>query len=156
MASVYDMAKAHLTHSVETLLKDASYIPADKLTWSAMGCAKSAATILAECGRSNMDIAGAIRGEAPNPSYREREQAVIQSGSMDELKRFVEESRDKMIAAIDSLSEADLGKQIKMPWGATMPTPMAVLIPASHMDYHDGQINYIQCLLGDEKFHWAE
>jgi len=31
-----------------------------------------------------------------------------------------------------------------------------ILTAAEHMSYHDGQINCIQYLLGDAKFHWAE
>jgi len=37
-----------------------------------------------------------------------------------------------------------------------MPMMTAISLPAGHMMYHDGQINYIQLLLGDTKFHWIE
>jgi uncharacterized damage-inducible protein DinB len=57
---------------------------------------------------------------------------------------------------MDSLNEADLDREVTMPWGATFPIATAIFLPASHMTYHDGQINYIQTLLGDAKFHWRE
>ena len=58
--------------------------------------------------------------------------------------------------AIDTFSEADLGKEVAMPWGAKFPAMVAILLPTSHMTYHDGQINYIQTLFGDAEFHWIE
>jgi hypothetical protein len=39
-----------------------------------------------------------------------------------------------------------------------IPTPLFTLahIAVSHLWYHDGQLNYIQALLGDEKVHWMD
>ena len=34
------------------------------------------------------------------------------------------------------------------------PVYMIAQIMVSHIWYHDGQLNYIQSLLGDEKVHW--
>jgi hypothetical protein len=72
------------------------------------------------------------------------------------LKQNVMESAQIVCDAIDSLSDADLEGDIQMPWGFVMPAAVAIFLPDSHMSYHDGQLNYIQTLLGDTKFHWLE
>jgi len=156
MASILDAAKGFTTWNAERLIKDAGYIPAEKLNWCAMACAKTAAQILAEIAESNSRIAASIRGEKPGPAEEAFAKRVEQASTVEALGQLVLESARAVCQAIDSHSDADLEERITMPWGAVFPLAEAVLLPASHMNYHDGQINYIQLLLGDDKFHWAE
>ena len=156
MASILDMAKEFTMQQVEMLLKDASYIPQVNLGYCAAGCAKTAAQILREIARANWEIAGAIKGEEPEEAAEERAKQIEDASSLDALSRLVRESANAVCGAIDSHGEADLGNMIRMPWGGMFPLGQAIFLPASHMTYHDGQINYIQLLLGDSKFHWAE
>ena len=156
MASILDMAKEFTLQQVEMLLKDASYIPEENLGWCAAGCGKTAAQILREIARANWEIAAAIKGEAPGEAGEKRAKLIEEASSLDALSQLVRESAKAVCDAIDSHSEADLGNLIRMPWGAMFPLGQAIFLPTSHMTYHDGQINYIQLLLGDSKFHWAE
>ena len=57
-------------------------------------------------------------------------------------------------SAITSASDEALNAVVNAPWG--MPTPVFILaqIAVSHIWYHDGQLNYIQSLLGDGEVHW--
>ena len=146
MPSIRNMAKDATMQAAETLCKDTSYIPDEMLDWSPMDFGKSANTILAECAKVNLSIADAIRGAVPR-------QAELDFQS---LKSCVVDSAKEVCNAIDSLSDSDLEGDMQMPWGMIFPTTQAILLPVSHMTYHDGQINYIQLLLGDTKFHWAE
>jgi uncharacterized damage-inducible protein DinB len=113
-----------------------------------MDYGKSVNAILAECAASNFAMAAAISGG----QTRELEKEL----DFQSLKDKVMESAQAVCDAIDSLSDEDLEGETQMPWGAMFPTAEAIFLPASHMNYHDGQINYIQLLLGDTKFHWAE
>lgn len=156
MASILDAAKNFTVENAERLIKDAGYIPEEKLAWCPIGCAKTAAQILAEVAGTNARIAAPIRGEEPGAAAEEFAKRIEAASTLDELGQLVTESAGMVCRAIDALSEADLDKQVRMPWGAMFPLGEAVFLPASHMNYHDGQINYIQLLLGDDKFHWAE
>jgi uncharacterized damage-inducible protein DinB len=78
------------------------------------------------------------------------------SASYTELKDFVMASAKEVCDVIDALSDEELKGEITMPWGAVYPVVEAILLPSSHMSYHDGQMNYIQLLLGDTMMHWHE
>lgn len=156
MASILEMAKEFTVQQTEMLLKDASYIPEENLGYCAAGCAKTAAQILREIAKTNWEIAAAIKGAETGEAVEKLAKQIEDASTLDALSRLVRESADAVCGAIDSHSEADLGNMIRMPWGAMFPLGQAIFLPASHMTYHDGQINYIQLLLGDSKFHWVE
>ncbi|MDI6828086.1 MAG: DUF1572 family protein [Armatimonadota bacterium] len=156
MKSVLEIAKKSVMNQASTLVKDASYIPEEKLSWRALGCAKTAEEILKEIACSNVQMAASIRGEKPSQAEEEFIKTAEKASTLAELSQMVKESAEIVCQAIDGYSEADLEKQITMPWGAVFPLYEAAFLPANHMSYHDGQINYIQLLLGDSKFHWAE
>lgn len=148
MPTIRDLAKTLTMQTAATLCKDASYIPEEQLDWSPMDYGKSANAILAECAASNFQMAAAISGG----QAKELEKGL----DFQSLKDRVIESAQAVCDAIDSLSDGDLEGETQMPWGAMFSTSEAIFLPFSHMNYHDGQINYIQLLLGDTKFHWAE
>ena len=156
MPSIKDMAKGATIQQAELIVKDTKYIPEEKFAFCPMGCAKTAARILAECVTVNLEIAASIKGEALGESGVELAARIEQASTIEALGVLVRESAKIVCDAIDTISEADLDKQLKMPWGASFPAWQAILLPVSHMTYHDGQINYIQLLLGDTKFHWLE
>ena len=155
MPSIKDIAKGATIQQAEMIVKDTKYIPEEKFCFCPMGCAKTARQVLAEVAGTNARIGAAIRGEDPATAGGFVEK-VEQASTLDALGVLVRESAKIVCDAIDTISEADLDKQVKMPWGASFPAWQAILLPVSHMTYHDGQINYIQLLLGDTKFHWME
>lgn len=61
---------------------------------------------------------------------------------------------DELAQAIQGASDEILNSSVAAPWG--MPTPVFTLahIAVSHIWYHDGQLNYVHCLLGDDKIYW--
>ena len=145
MPSLREVAKEVTMDSARTLCKDTSYIPQESLAWRPMEHGKSPKMILAEISKSNFDIAAAIKGESPKK---------VETEDFEALKDHVIESAEAVCEAIDSLSDEALEGDLTMPWGGIFAASEAILLPASHMNYHDGQINYIQLLLGDTKFHW--
>ncbi len=153
MASIIEMAKGGTMRQAELIVKDAKYIPEDKFCFCPAGCAKTAKDILAEIARSNVMLGVAIACAAPDEEFNKR---VDQATTLEALGKLVIESAEKACLVLDSLSEADLDREVTMPWGAKFRIGEAILLPISHMTYHDGQINYIQTLLGDSCFHWAE
>lgn len=145
MPSIREVAKNVTMDSARTLCKDTSYIPSEKLDWRPMEHGKSAIAILSEIARSNFSIAAFVKGETAREVETEDYQA---------LHSLVMESAEGVCKMIDWLSDEALEGEIQMPWGGMFAASEAILLPASHMNYHDGQINYIQLLLGDTRFHW--
>lgn len=43
---------------------------------------------------------------------------------------------------------------VKAPFGMEMPISVLANIFVNHIWYHDGQLNQVQCLCGDEQMHW--
>lgn len=153
MPSIKEIAKSGVMQQAELLVKDTKFIPEEKFAFCPLGCAKTAKDILAEIANGNIMFANVFTGAESDESFGKR---VAQASTIDELGKLVIESARVVADAIDSLDEADLEKDVRMPWGATFPLWQAIFLPTSHMTYHDGQINYIQTLLGDSGFHWAE
>ena len=58
--------------------------------------------------------------------------------------------------ALTGASDEALNTVITPPW--KMPAPLFSLanVAVSHIWYHDGQLNYIQMLLGDGAVHWMD
>lgn len=56
--------------------------------------------------------------------------------------------------ALTEASDETLNKVATPPWQMDAPIYMLAQIAVSHVWYHDGQLNYIQTLLGDDKMHW--
>jgi uncharacterized damage-inducible protein DinB len=146
MSSIREFAKNATLAVAHRLCKDASFIPDERMDWRPMEHGKSALQILSECTSTNLRIADAIKGDAPR--------AVAEITDLEDLRAHLIASASEVCDAIDSMR--DSSDMLQLPWGATMSATEAIMLPANHMQYHDGQINYIQLLLGDTTFHWAE
>ncbi len=153
MASILEMAKSATMHQAELIVKDAAFIPKEKFSFCPMGCAHTAADILTEVAGANVAIANSLTGAKPDEEFGKK---VGQASTLEEIGDLVLESARIVVKAIESFSDADLDRDVTLPWGMTLPISQAIFLPVSHMTYHDGQINYIQTLLGDSAFHWAE
>ena len=123
---------------------------ADRLNWKpkAEGCdskTRSAMELVSECTYVNLRTAAALRGEA----------------YAGELPVFgsAEEARDALVASakvcadeIRNQDESVFDRKFQMPWGE-VDGNFLLGITRANMHYHNGQINYIQCLYGDDVFH---
>ena len=147
MPSIRDVAKQMTMSAAQMLCKDTTYVPSEKLDWSPMDYGKSVIAILSEIARSNFEIAAVIADQLPKK---------VETEDYEELKKLVMQSAEEVCKAVDLLNDEALEGEIQMPWGGMFAASEAILLPTSHMTYHDGQINYIQTLLGDAKFHWIE
>jgi hypothetical protein len=64
------------------------------------------------------------------------------------------EASQGLAAALAEASDETLNNVVTPPWQMPAPLFMIAQIAVSHIWYHDGQLNYVQCLLGDDKMHW--
>lgn len=150
MSKWTDEAKRFNNAMGRQLVVAAKYVPADKYNWSPGGAARTAAQILLECAGGNHMLAAIIRGEKP----AQRDPGVTPEAlTFGKAKELLEASFAVLDAAIDSVADKDLTGMITLPWGATMPLEGVIFLPGTHMQYHNGQLNYIQTILGDATPH---
>jgi uncharacterized damage-inducible protein DinB len=136
------------------LLIGAKYIPADKYDWCPGGVAKTAAQILCECATLNRIGAAILRGEEAKDEGEAHATCCEATATHEKARDAIEASCAELCAAIALWDGKDLTQQLQMPWGMSMAAETVIWLGGSHMNYHNGQLNYIQALLGDAAMHW--
>jgi hypothetical protein len=140
----------------KSYLSDLSFIPEDKLGVSPMGKARSPIEFTAECAGFNLWVARTFRNEPDDAAKKETRAAYLASLVTAPLAtRAFEESIEVLATAIAETPDEELFREITMPWGSAAPLHEAAAMATAHMMYHDGQINYIQSLYGDDDNHWG-
>jgi len=153
--------KAHLKGMAERmkglLISDVRAIPADKHTACPGGCAKSPLYMIAECATVNMMVAHYLKtGERlPRPSADERDALLKSYTDTEKTLAFLEESVVKYREAVDGFDAARFAEHNNEFFGRPMTNFGIAELVGVHMMYHDGQLNYIQMLLGDSNIHWG-
>lgn len=134
---------------------DMEALTQDQLNTSPGGSARSPFDFTYEVIFVNRRLARRIRGETPDPvnfegwivapdEYKNKEYAISEFKS----------SVDDVLNAWNGLDEADFEKPIPLPQGEpTNPAKLGSLC-ATHIAYHDAQLNYLQAMLGDGEMHW--
>jgi hypothetical protein len=139
-------------------VKDIKAIPEDKLNVPPGAGGRSPLHIAAECAVVNQRVAGYLRGEEiPRPSPEEREALLCSFDTREKVLAFLEEGTQTLLKTLEELDENTLGDSDEEFFkGMPMNRFSVAQLPAMHMMYHDGQVNYIQTLCGDDKMHWRD
>lgn len=122
----------------------------ERLTWAPQAVGETSKSrnslqLVAECAYVNRRTRAALAGmpfEDAMPEYTTCAEA--QSDLMQSAKQCADEVRRH--------DESVLNTTFTMPWGEVT-GGMLLGITRANMHYHNGQINYIQCLYGDDVFH---
>lgn len=126
-------------------------VPQEKRSWSAMGDARTALDMVAECAILNGSTAGLIEHRQFTTDFQ---QYALDKASLaqDEAAALslLHENVAKVAEAIRSLPDDDLPIEVAMPWGP-MTLEQIISYPYWNMSYHEGQINYIASMLGQLK-----
>ena len=151
-------AKAHLRAMTERgakyIANNLNALAEDKRNECPGGCARSPLFIVAECGAVNGMVAKMLTGEAfERPSGDQREAYLKSFDTTEKALTFLSQGTESLLAAIDGLDESTLGDIVQTPIGERTRFGLAE-IPMWHMSYHDGQLNYLQTMHGDEEMHW--
>ena len=153
--------KAQLRESTERshrlLTNDLKAIAADRTNDSPGGCARTAVNIVAECASVNAMVATILGGaEFTRPAREEREAFLNSFDTAEKALAYLDQETEKLMSAIDALDENTMGDESSFsPFGRPMTRFGLASLPAMHMMYHDGQLNYIQSLHGDGEMHWG-
>lgn len=137
-------------------LQDLDAIPAEAFDTSPGGAARTPAHFTYEIVCVNSRFLKRLKGEDPGPfstdmwattpdEFRTKEAAV--AGFTD--------SMNQVVSAVNAIPDGEMLREIPVANGSTNPYDLA-LFCASHVNYHDGQLNYIQALSGDAAIHWFD
>lgn len=153
--------KAHLEATTRNvynrLINDLKAVPADKQNTSPGGCARAPLNIVAECGAINGFVAQCLKtGQAPErPAPEAREKFLASFDTEDKAVGFLSEQTEILFAAFQTLNMETLGETTDVMFGRFMTWLALAELPAIHMSYHDGQLNYVHSLSGDSQMHWG-
>jgi len=152
--SIRATVRQSIERSGKRFLQDADAISDDKFAVSPGGTARSAADFTYECTILNHRFAGILRGETPAASKNDgwltaTGEATVKSTALAAFKV----SSDDLLAAFDLLKDEELDKLVPG-LGGPIPAYAFALFAGAHVNYHDGQLNYIQALNGDDEMHW--
>lgn len=135
---------------------DIRAIPEDKWTATFGGCTRPANFLAADALELMHWTAETLKGNSPPPGDYDSLGALAEriAKREDAISAFESASKE-LVAAINEASDETLSRIVKAPWGQEAPLFMIAQIAVSHIWYHDGQFNYIHCLLGDGKIYWG-
>jgi len=150
-----DYCREKLESARDLYLQDWDAMSAESLTQSPGGVGRSPLHFTYEVALINVRLATRLRGEDPGPFDVGAWEVVPSEFSTPlAMRTYLKESTDLLISNLESIPESELDREIPTPTGSTTPFQLATFA-ATHMTYHDGQLNLIQALDGDAEIHWS-
>lgn len=143
-----------LTHF---FIRDIEAIPADKLGVSPGGKARSPQSIAGEVISLLDWMTETLKGGSPPAAEgdaAEKLAATLTTPAV--IVARMQEASASLRAAIESAPNEIWTKMVLPPWQLEAPCFVITNIVINHIWYHDGQLNTIHMLSGDEKVHWME
>lgn len=135
----------------ENVLAALLRLPEDKRNWSPGGIARTALDIVAECAMNNRYTADLILTHEWQMNDQEaynRKKAEIAAGSLESLTQLLKENTGYLVGVIEKVATEDLDVEVYTPYG-TGPLSGVMTYPYWNMKYHEGQLNYIDSILGN-------
>ncbi|MBS1705989.1 MAG: DinB family protein [Armatimonadetes bacterium] len=152
-----ELAKQRATTSMEMFLRNFSHVPDDKLNWTASPTSKSALRIAAHTALYSARFAAMIRHRSL-PVYdsleewlNQRDQEELAITQREDIDRIFREGTAEVLAAIDTLTEADLEGSLDSGQGWSMSMKDVINLPGFHAVLHTGQIDFLQTCWDDQQ-----
>ncbi|MGV3615205.1 MAG: DinB family protein [Fimbriimonas sp.] len=159
MEGLVESYKKSAVQGMEMFLRNFSYVPDDKLTWTPTPTAKSALRVAAHTALYAGRFASMIR-ERSLPkvddldqwmAQREAEEIAITNRA--EIEIVFRKGTDEVIAALDSLTPEEIGATLDSGQGWSIPMTQLMNLPGWHATLHNGQIDYLQTCWDDQKIY---
>ncbi len=141
---------AAVPKAIDDLVTAIKRLPADKLTWSPSGTARTALDQLAEVALLTGATADMLTARAwtMGGDFSEYEKAkAALATDFDGCLALLETNKTKVVEVIGALPDDALELTIQMPW-APMTLAQTAMYAYWNPIYHEGQINYIASMLG--------
>ncbi len=137
-------------------LDDIQAIPDDKWAANFGGCTRPASVLTADAIGFLFWTTMAIQaGGTPTTPEGAEQQLEAACTTKDGATAMMQKGSTGLSEAIMGASEESLMKMATTPFHMEAPLYTLAQMAVSHIWYHDGQLNYIQCLMGDGDYHWS-
>ncbi len=153
------MYKQRAVSAMEFFLRNFSYVPDDKLTYTPTPTAKSPIRVAAHTALYAGRFARMIRDRRlPVPenmtlaewlAARDAEEVAITS--REEMERIFREGTAEVVEALDTLTPEDMDRSLDSGQGWSMPMTQLMALPGWHATLHAGQIDYLQTCWDDQQ-----
>ncbi len=117
---------------------------------------RTAHDITAEVSGLNMVMVSIINGTfsgMPSDDAQAGHKAAV--STLHDATQAILASGEALASAIESGGDRLTG-MTQAPWGETMTVFQLATVAVNHILYHDGQLNYLQALHGDDAMHWFD
>jgi hypothetical protein len=159
MEDLVTSCKESAVKGMEFFLRNFSFVPDDKLTWTPTPTAKSAIRIAAHTALYAGRFARMIKDRKLPASdnltewlaQRNAEEAALTSRT--EMESIFRKGTDEVLAALDSLTPEAIGGALDSGLGWSMPMTRLMNLPGWHATLHTGQIDYLQTCWGDQEIY---
>lgn len=160
MEGLVASSKESAMEGMEYFLRNFSFVPDDKLTWTPTPSAKSAIRIAAHTALYAGRFASMMRDRRlPGGDHlaewlakRDAEEAALTS--REEMERVFREGTDEVLAVLESLTPEAIGSSLDSGLGWSMPMPRLMRLPGWHATLHAGQIDFLQTCWGDQEIYF--
>ncbi len=160
MEDLVGSCKKSAVEGMEYFLRNFSYIPDEKLTWTATPSAKSAIRIAAHTALYAARFARMMReGKLPAVdnltewlAQRNAEEAAVTSRT--EMETLFRQGTDEVIAVLDSLTPEAIASSLDSGLGWSMPMSRLMKLPGWHATLHAGQIDFLQTCWDDQEVYF--
>ena len=145
---------------MERFLRVLSLVPEEKLDWSPSPTAKTARQVAAHTAVATGNFAQMLRDlklpvgdEIPELVARTK---IIEDSlkSLPMIERAFRQNTADVVAALEGLSVDDFERVLDSSLGWTMPMTALMNLPATHVNGHIYQIDYLQTCWGDLEIHF--
>lgn len=143
-----------LRHAFEVYVKDLEALPEDAIIKSPGGKARTVADFTYEVIEVNDKLCAVMRGEETGPWPEGWTVAPDHLNSKSALIEAFRAAADRTLAAAESYDESGMTEPIEGPRGPTTRFQRFQFM-SMHTMYHCAQVNYVQCLMGDDAWHWG-
>lgn len=159
MDGLVALCKDNAVEGMEYFLRNFSFVPDDKLTWTATPTAKSAIRIAAHTALHAERFARMIR-DRQLPRVDNLDEWLAQNNadeaaltSRTEMERVFRKGNDEVLAALDTLTPEAIGMSLDSGMGWSMPMTFLMKLPGWHATLHAGQIDFLQTCWGDQQIY---
>jgi hypothetical protein len=150
------MISGGLDQVLAMFMIDVENMTDEQLAEKKMGVGRSPIDMTAEVALFNAMCSKILSGGTAQYDPEAMGAAMAELDSREKACAALKENTDKLSGVIGGLSDEDLGAEITAPWGEPITKAGLANMCVGHMMYHDGQINFIQTLNGDNEVHWMK
>lgn len=148
-------AWAHrLTHM---FVKDLEALSQNQYETPYQASTRSACDLTAEVTDACLQAAAMLRGEKPElPSEEKTQQRARELALKSDGILAMKSAGQQLAETIAAVPEEVMTAKFQMPWGEELTGYQLANLTVNHILYHDGQLNFLQCLHGDQQMHWFD